>query len=141
MPEDYAALVAHVRDTQTITIVTTRSDGTPVAAPIWAVVVDGVPYVRAAYGGRTSWFARAVSGRPVTVSLADGSVAERDREAALEDPQVMVAVRHLEATGPVQDEVTAAYEAKYLPTSPENVPSVTDEAAVARTLALLPPAD
>lgn len=141
MAEDYTALVDHIRRTQTVTVVTTRVDGTPVAAPIWAVVVEDVPYVRAAYGGRTSWFARAVSGRAVSMSLADGSVAERDRTAALDDPRVGVSVRRLEASDPVQAAVTAAYEAKYLPTEPAHVPSVTDGQAVARTLALLPLAD
>ncbi len=137
MSDAYAQLQDHVGHTQTVTIVTTRADGTPVAAPIWAVVVDGVTYVRGAYGARTSWFARAASGRPVAVSLADGSVAERDRTAALDDPRVPVVASRVAADDPAQAAISAAYEAKYLPTSPEHVPPVISADAVAHTFALL----
>lgn len=138
MADDHATLVTHLDETATVTVVTTRKDGTLVATPIWAVVVDGTPYVRAAYGERTAWFRRAVTGRPAFFTLADGAVAERDPEAALADPRVPVTVTRVPATDEVQDAVTAAFEEKYLPLAPEHVPPVVSADAVARTVALRP---
>jgi hypothetical protein len=33
-------------------------DGHEVVTPIWAVVVDGVPYIRSGYGTQPSWYRR-----------------------------------------------------------------------------------
>jgi hypothetical protein len=137
MANEYAQLVDHLSGTETVTVVTTRADGTPVAAPIWAVVVDGTAYVRGAYGERTAWFRRAVSGRPVAFSLADGSIAERDREAALADPRVAVHVEQLDGADPRQDAVSAAYLEKYTPlAAPEIVATVVSPESRKYTLAL-----
>lgn len=138
MSDEHAALVAHIDATATVTVVTTRTDGTPVATPVWAVVVDGMPYMRAAFGDRTVWYRRATGGRPVAVTLADGTVAERDPVAALSDPRVEVRVSHIDPADQLQEAITEAYKAKYLPISPEHVPPTIDDAAVARTIALLP---
>lgn len=110
---DFEALAAHLGATDTVTIVTTRPNGDEVATPIWSTAVDGVPYVRAAYGPRTAWYLRARSGRPVAFTLADGRNAERDAVAALEDPRLPVRVAHVAADDPEQEGVDAAFRAKY----------------------------
>lgn len=138
MADDRTAPLAQLQGTATVAIVTTRKDGTPVATPIWAVVVDGTLYVRAAYGDRTIWYRRAVSARPTAVSLADGRIAERDPIAALAEPSLPVRVRRVDPADPVQAAVTEAFRAKYLPIAPEHVPPVVDATAIAHTLTLIP---
>lgn len=110
---EFARLAEHIGSTETVNIVTTRPSGEEVATPIWAVAVDGVPYVRSAYGEKAAWNRRARSGRPVAFTLADGRNAERDARAALSDPRLAVAVVHVTADAPEQDEVDAAFRAKY----------------------------
>lgn len=110
---EFAHLAAHIATTDTVTIVTTRPSGDAVATPIWAVTVDGVPYVRSAYGEKAAWNRRARSGRPVAFTLADGRNAERDARAALGDPRVAVVVRHIAHDAPEQGAVDAAFQAKY----------------------------
>ena len=44
--------------TDTVRIATERRDGGEVVTPIWAVVVDGVPYIRSAYGLEAKWYRR-----------------------------------------------------------------------------------
>lgn len=110
---EFARLVEHIGATDTVTIVTTRASGEEVATPIWAVAVDGVPYVRSAYGETAAWNRRARSGRPVAFTLADGRNAERDPLAALTDPRLAVTVAHVAADDPEQDGVDAAFRAKY----------------------------
>jgi hypothetical protein len=110
---DFAGLAEHLGSTDTVTIVTTRPNGEEVATPIWSTAVDGVPYVRAAYGPRTSWYLRARTGRPVAFTLADGRNAERDAAAALTDPRLPVAVADVAPDAAEQDAVDAAFRAKY----------------------------
>ncbi len=110
---DFAQLADHLGTTDTVAIVTTRPDGTEVATPIWSTAVDGVPYVRAAYGPRTSWYLRATTGRPVAFTTADGRNAEKDPIAALSDPRVAVALTRVAPDAPEQDAVDAAFRAKY----------------------------
>lgn len=128
------ALLSHLDATSTVTVVTTRRDGGAVATPIWAVVVDGAAYVRAAYGEKTAWFRRAVSGRPAAFTLADGAHAEQDPVAALDDPQVAVSFERVAADAPVQGAITAAYEAKYAAEFPEHVPPVVSDESLHHTL-------
>ena len=52
-------LTEFLRGTNTVRIVTTTRDGRRIATPIWAVVVDGVGYVRSAYGPDSKWYRRA----------------------------------------------------------------------------------
>jgi hypothetical protein len=137
MADDYAALVAHLDRTETVTVVTTRADGQVVATPIWAVVVDGTPYLRAAYGPGTGWYRRALA-RTTAMSLGDGKLAERDAEAALADSRVPVTVTPVDASDSVQDAVSAAYRTKYLPLAPAHVAPVVDEISRTVTVALLP---
>jgi hypothetical protein len=110
---DFTDLAAHLGTTDTVAIVTTRPNGDEIATPIWAAAVDGVPYVRAAYGPRTSWFLRASTGRPVAFTTVDGRNAERDAVAALADPRLAVALSPVDADAPEQDAVDAAFRAKY----------------------------
>jgi hypothetical protein len=48
-----------LRATNTVHIVTTTRDGRTISTPIWAVDVDGVGYVRSAYGPDSKWYRRA----------------------------------------------------------------------------------
>src|SRR5260370_40931422 len=47
--------------TDTVHIATELRDGGEVVTPIWAVVVDGVPYIRNGYGGLSHFL---LAGRP-----------------------------------------------------------------------------
>jgi len=110
---DFARLADHLGTTDTVTIITTRPNGDEIATPIWAATVAGVPYVRAAYGPRTSWYLRATTGRPVAFTTADGRNAERDAVAALADPRVPVTVHRVAADAAEQDAVDEEFRAKY----------------------------
>jgi hypothetical protein len=44
--------------TGTIRIATELRDGGEAVTPIWGVIVDGVPYIRNGYGGRSKWYRR-----------------------------------------------------------------------------------
>ncbi|GHF09083.1 DUF2255 family protein [Pseudolysinimonas yzui] len=133
---EFAHLAAHIATTETVTIVTTRSSGDEVATPIWAVTVDGVPYVRSAYGEKAAWNRRARSGRPVAFTLADGRNAERDARAALADRRLAVTVRHIAHDAPEQDAVDAAFRAKYGHTP--HIGAVVSDDARALTLRVEP---
>jgi hypothetical protein len=52
--------------TDTVHIATERPDGGEVVTPIWAVVVDGVPYIRNGYGAESKWYRRAQRTRRAT---------------------------------------------------------------------------
>jgi hypothetical protein len=79
--------------TETVHIATQRQDGDEVLTPIWAVVVDGVPYIRSGYGTRSQWYRRVQgAGRaafvdgprryPVTIeNLDDETINSRVDEA------------------------------------------------------------
>jgi hypothetical protein len=133
---DFSELITHIGRTETVTIVTERADGRLVATPIWAVVADGVPYVRSAYGEKAAWNRRARAGGAVAFTLEDGRNAERDPIAALDDPRVSVAVVHLAADAAEQDDVDAAFRTKYGHTP--HIGSVVSEAARALTLRVEP---
>ncbi|WP_309709987.1 DUF2255 family protein [Pseudolysinimonas sp.] len=129
---DFARLAEHIGATNTVTIVTTRASGDEIATPIWAVAVDGVPYVRSAYGQKAAWNRRARAGRPVAFTLADGRNAERDAVGALKDPRLAVTVVQVAADAPEQDAVDAAFRAKYGHTP--HIGSVVSDDARALTL-------
>jgi hypothetical protein len=74
--------VDYLARTDVVNIATELGAGGEVVTPIWAVVVDGVPYVRSAYGPGSNWYRRArrqeratfVDGRhryPVSVEAVD----------------------------------------------------------------------
>lgn len=99
--------------TPVVAIVTTRASGSPIATPIWSVVVDGVPYLRSAFGADSWWYRHVLAQRPVAFALGDGSLAERDREAALDLPREEVVSASVPPTDPVQDAIDRALADKY----------------------------
>ena len=46
----------YLRDADTVTIATKRASGKDHETPIWAVTVDGVPYVRSVNGSDALWY-------------------------------------------------------------------------------------
>jgi hypothetical protein len=44
-------------------VATPLKNGGEVVTPIWGVVVDGVPYIRSAYGPKSKWYRRAQRAR------------------------------------------------------------------------------
>jgi hypothetical protein len=85
--------IGYFTRTDTVHIATELRDGDEVVTPIWAVVVDGVPYIRSGYGAGSRWYRRVQrTGRaafidgphryPVTVeNLNDEAVNARVDEA------------------------------------------------------------
>jgi hypothetical protein len=57
--------------TDTVHIATELRGGREVVTPIWAVVADGVPYIRSAYGTRSKWYRRVQ--RTGRAAFIDGS--------------------------------------------------------------------
>lgn len=100
-------------ETKVVAIVTTRKNGERAATAIWSMVVDGVPYVRSAYGDVSWWYKHVVAGRPVAFVDGDGRIAERDRVAALDLPRVDVMLTPVLADDPVQSAIDAEVERKY----------------------------
>ena len=99
--------------TPVVAPVTTRRSGDPVATPIWTMVIDGVPYLRSAFGPGSWWYRHIRAGRPVAFALGDGAIAERDRAAALALPRVPVAVAGVSGQDEVQDRIDAEILRKY----------------------------
>ncbi len=50
--------IDYLDTTDTVRIATELKAGGEVVTPIWSVVVDGVPYIRNAYGPESKWFRR-----------------------------------------------------------------------------------
>jgi hypothetical protein len=92
------AAIDYLANTDTVRIATELRAGGEVVTPIWAVVVDGVPYVRSAYGGGSKWYRRVQrTGRATFVDGADrypATVENLDDEA-------------------INERVDEAYRAKY----------------------------
>lgn len=63
--------IDHLAQTDTVRIATELRKGGEVVTPIWAVVVDGVPYIRSGYGGDSKWYRRAQ--RTGRAAFIDGS--------------------------------------------------------------------
>lgn len=115
-----------------VVIVTASSTGERAATPIWAVVVDGVPYIRSYLGTGGRWYRRAACGSPTWFTLGDGRVAERDRAAALLQPQVAVRLERVPADAAVQTLISAAMARKYH-AQPQEVAGINDAKALACT--------
>lgn len=128
-----ADVVKLLDETKVVAVVTTRQNGEPVATPIWAMVVDGVPYVRSVYGEAGWWYKHVVAGRPVAFVDGDGSIAERDRAAALELPRVDVALAPVSAGDPIQGSIDAEIERKYAGANRSSVDAMLAETAIACT--------
>jgi hypothetical protein len=87
----------YMRDTDTVTVSTKRASGTSHETSIWAVTVDGVPYVRSVNGPHAHWYQEALRG-----------------DAAIVMPSGPMAVRFTPTDDPSMDKVIdAAYTAKY----------------------------
>jgi hypothetical protein len=73
--------------TGVIHIATPMRSGREIVTPIWGVVVDGVPYIRSAYGPRSNWYRRVQrSRRAIFVDGPDrypASVENLDDEATI----------------------------------------------------------
>lgn len=130
-------LTPFLEATQTVAIITTRRDGTEVATPIWSVAADGAGYVRSYLGPRSGWFRRAVSGRPVSFSLANGTVAERDPMAALDTQRVPVSVEVVSDDELVHEPINNEFLRKYA-RWPRDVAPMVVEPALQATLRVLP---
>ena len=131
------ALTPFLDATQTVAIITTKRDGTEVATPIWAVVVDGRAYLRSVHGPDAAWFRRGTSGRPTAFSLVDGALAERDAIAALDTRRAAVTLDSVAASDPVQAAVDEALRVKYA-RWPEDVAPMVIEPAIRTTVRVVP---
>ena len=115
-------------ETAVVAVVTTRANGNPSATPIWAMVIDGVPYIRSAYGPDAWWYRHVRAGRPVSFVLGDGAIAERDRAAALDLPREQVHAVYVPIDDPVQTRIDNEIRRKYAgQTDPVNT-MLSDEA-------------
>jgi hypothetical protein len=85
--------IDYLNSTDTVHIATELRDGGEIVTPIWAVVVDGVPYIRSGYGPESNWYARVQrSGRaafidgphryPVTIENLNDEATNRTVDAA-----------------------------------------------------------
>jgi hypothetical protein len=107
------SLSDYMRDTDTVTVATKRASGTTHETSVWAVTVDGVPYVRSVNGPHAHWYQEALRG-----------------DASIVMPNGPVPVRFTPTDDPSMDKVIdAAYMAKYS-TYPKHLwqPEFTDEA-------------
>lgn len=104
-----------------ITMRVRRADGHWSARPIWVVTIEGEAYVRSAFGERSTWY-RQIRKNPVTeVEVGDITLPVR--------------------LDPVDDEdliarVSAAYRAKYGPSWPGPVETMTGPDAATTTMRL-----
>ncbi|MCS5718418.1 DUF2255 family protein [Herbiconiux sp. CPCC 205763] len=90
--------VDYIGETDTIHIVTDTKDGREIETPIWGVVIDGVPYIRNAYGPSSKWYARAR--RAGHLAFADGATRYPAATEIVDDAAEL-------------DRVDDAYRAKY----------------------------
>lgn len=119
-------------ETDVVAIVTTRANGSPIATPIWSVVVDGVPYLRSAFGPGSWWYRHLLAGRPAAIAMGDGAIAERDRDAALTLPREPATATHVPSDDPVQQRIDDALRDKY--PAGESLDYMLTDTAVACTL-------
>jgi len=90
--------IEYFDNNQVVHIVTTNDQGHEVHTPIWAVVVRGRVYIRAAYGPASIWFSRVV--RTHAAEFADGDRRIPATVEAVLDPDTL-------------DRVDQAYLEKY----------------------------
>ena len=133
-------VVKTLDETDVVAIVTTRAAGQPIATPIWSMVVNGVPYVRSAYGEGSWWYRHIRAGRAVAFAAGDGAVAERDRSAALDLPREPVGTTYISAEDPVQRRIDEEILRKYAGAPQASVDAMLSAEAQASTLRIDPPA-
>jgi hypothetical protein len=91
--------IGYFTRTDTVHIATELRDGGEVVTPIWAVVVDRVPYIRSGYGSGSKWYRR---------------VQRAGRAAFIDGPRrYPVTVENLNDEASNQ-KVDQAYRAKYV---------------------------
>ncbi|GAA3767196.1 hypothetical protein GCM10022240_19490 [Microbacterium kribbense] len=132
-------IVQALDETAVVAVVTSTPGGKKVATPIWAMVIDGVPYVRSVYGADAAWYRHVVSGRPVEFVLGDGSLAERDRTAALELARAQVSTVYVPVDDGVQGDIDDELRRKYAG-QPSSVAAMLTDAARSCTLRIEPAA-
>ena len=125
--------------TNVVAVVTTRANGAPIATPIWSMVVDGVPYIRSAFGPDSWWYRHVRAGRPVAFAMGDGAIAEQDRAAALEFPRELVEAVPVPADLPVQDRIDQELVRKYADEERSDVEATMSAQARACTLRIVAP--
>jgi len=134
----YEDVVRTLDDEQIVAIVTTRQNGGAHVTPIWSMVVDGVPYIRSAYGTTSWWYKHVVAERPVSFALGDGSIAERDRAAALALPREPVTLTPIPVGEPIQNEIDEEIERKYAGSLRSSIDAMLAAEAVACTFRVDP---
>lgn len=112
-----------LRITNTVHIVTTTRDGRTISTPIWAVDVEGVGYVRSAYGPDSKWYRRATT----------------NPGAGFETPAGVRAVelQPIDAADPLEGRVDDALRAKYA-SEPASVAEMLTPLAHGTTLRVVP---
>ncbi|GAA5196240.1 hypothetical protein GCM10023322_64680 [Rugosimonospora acidiphila] len=92
------AVIDYLTRTKTVHLATELANGGEVVTPIWAVVVDGVGYIRSGYGPQSKWYRR---------------VRRTGRATFIDGPRrYPVAIENLN-DDPVNRAVDEAYRAKY----------------------------
>lgn len=110
--------LAAVGAAEELRIASHRADGSlRTFVPIWHAVVDGVLYVRSAYGPQNGWYRRAA--RAGAGRISAGGV-ERDAAFEVIDPDA-----------PVHDDIDAELLRKYASYPAYVAPIVTDESRTA----------
>ena len=108
----FETLTTHLADDDEVTIVTSRTDGSRVPTVIWAVVADGVPYVRSVNAERGHWYRRASSNGTGAFQIDGTGVGVAFSQ--VEDDTVIAAV-------------DAAYSAKYARYEDDLAAMLTDD--------------
>lgn len=134
----FDSVVKLLAETPVAAIVTEKQSGERTATPIWSMVVDGVPYIRSAFGKTSWWYRHVVAGRPVAFVDGDGSIAERDRAASLEQPRLDVTLEAVDQDDPVQDAINAELEAKYAGSERSSIDAMRSPEAISCTFRVLP---
>jgi hypothetical protein len=114
--------IEYLDTTDTVQIATELKAGGEVVTLIWSVVVDGVPYIRNAYGPGSKWFMRLL--RTNHAVFVDGSARYPVSVQKLDDESV-------------NEQVDAAYRTKYAGQG-SPVRSVTSEPVRSATYRVIP---
>ncbi len=114
--------IEYLDKTDTVRIATELKAGGEVVTLIWSVVVDGVPYIRNAYGDGSKWFRRLL--RTNHAVFVDGSQRYPVTVAPLTDEEINL-------------RVDAAYRSKYAGQG-SATEQVTSEPTRSRTYRVIP---
>lgn len=112
-----------LRVTNTVRIVTSTRDGRTISTPIWAVDVDGVGYVRSAYGPDSKWYRRARSNLGAGFETPAGARA--------------VELEPIDGSDPLEGRVDDALRTKYA-REPASVAEMLTPLAHGTTLRVVP---